>query len=194
MIPLANLLERVPAVYAELGHALLPGRSGEPSDTSPDPRHRPAPARLEVTDHRHKLVRGLRWWVDVIAADTRVPVGESVPRMCAVILANLHVLEDEDAAELQANLWEWIGDAMPLVGAVPTPKAPALPREALDRVVPQSVAAAALDVHPTTILRRAGGKGGPVKLADVAGPLCVMSDLPLKWCAHCTRRSCEDSA
>lgn len=189
MKPLRDLLVQVPTVYAELGHALLPVRTGEPSDTSPDPRHRPAPANLAVTEHRHLLLRGLRWWVDVIAADTP-PVGDSPARMCAVILAHLDVLEAEDQATLRANLWEWVGDAMPLVGAVPTPEAPALPREALDRRVPVHVAAKALGVHVSTVKRRtANREGGMVLLRDAAGELCAMSDLPPGWCEHCRARS-----
>lgn len=192
MRPLRDLLVQVPAVYAELGHALLPGRSGEPSDTSPDPRHRPAPANLEVTEHRHQLVRGLRWWVDVVT-DARqqafpAPVGGSVPMMCAVLLGHLHLLADEDQAELQANLWDWVGDAMPLVGAVMPPSAPMLPREALGQVVPVHVAAEALGVSVSTVKRRTVGlrEGGRVLMADAAGwVLCTMSDLPPAWCEHC---------
>lgn len=190
MTPLADLLVRVPAVYAELGNALLPRRSGEPSDTSPDPRHRPAPANLDVTDHRHQLLRGLRWWVDAVhEKGQRVPrLGDSPARMCAWLLAHLEHMAPEDQAELQTNLWDWVGDAMPLVGAVTAPGTPRLPREALDRHVPVHVAAHALGVSVSTVKRRTVGKRseGIVLLRDAAGEvLCTQSDLPPAWCDHC---------
>lgn len=180
---------RVPAVYAELGEALLPARWGEPPDSSPDPRHRPPPARLEVTEHRHLLLKGLRWWVDAVQDVTVVgkgrTVGESVPRMCATLLHYLPNMAAEDQETLQANLWEWVGGAMPLVGKVPAPVAP-LPVEALDRVVPVHVAAEALGVSVSTVQRRSPGRvGGRVKLSEVAGPLCELSDLPAAWCGQC---------
>lgn len=188
MRPLEDLLVQVPAVYAELGHAMVPGRSGEPPDSSPDPRHRPPPARLEVTEHRHLLVKGLRWWVDVLREWVDVPrLGDSPARMCAVILANLGVLEPEDRETLRANLWDWVGDAMPLVGLVAAPSAPMLPAAALERHVPVHVAATALGVSVSTVQRRTLGKrhDGIVLLRDAAGVLCVQSDLPAAWCAHC---------
>jgi hypothetical protein len=189
---LEQLLVQVPVVYAELEHALLPGRSAEPPDTSPDPRHRPAPARLEVTEHRHLLLKGLRWWVDaVVDLDDRrfhVGLGDSPARMCALLLANLAHMADEDQDTLRGNLWEWVGDAMPMVGKVVAPSAPMLPREALERVVPVHVAAKALGVSVSTVKRRTVGKrdAGQVLLRDAAGQvLCVQSDLPPAWCAHC---------
>jgi hypothetical protein len=187
--PLRDLLVRVPAVYAELEHALLPGRSGEPSDSSPDPRHRPAPARLEVTEHRHQLLRGLRWWVDAVGVEGRLRtapmLGDSPARMCAWLLAHLDVMADEDRAELRANLWDWCWDAMPMVGKVVAPATPMLPREALGRSVSIRVAAEALGVHRRTVQRRTGQTGGEVLLRDAAGPLCPLHDLPPAWCAHC---------
>lgn len=184
MTPLDRLLVRVPAVYAELGHAMLPGRAGgDGPAAAPDPVHRPAPGNLDAAEHRHVLVKGLRWWVDVVDHDGP-RVGDSVPKMCAVLLGHLHVLAPEDRETLQENLWDWIGGAMPLVGAVPTPEPP-LPLEALDRRVPVHVAAKALGVSVSTVKRRADREAGTVLLRDAAGPACVMSDLPAAWCAHC---------
>lgn len=189
MRPLRDLLVQVPAVYAELEHALLPVRTGEPSDTSPDPRHRPPPANLAVTEHRHLLVKGLRWWVDAVRdRGERTEVGHSVPRMCAWLLGHVDVMAPEDQAELHANLTEWLGEAFPLVGSVTPPAAPMLPAAALERHVPVHVAATALGVSVSTVKRRTVGKrrDGVVLLRDAAGVvLCLQSDLPPAWCAHC---------
>lgn len=185
MTTLEVALATVPVVYAELEAALVPGGGGGGERVSGGTRTAPAdPARLEVVEHRHKLLRGLRWWVDAVADDTPHYVGDSPARMCVVILDNLRHMDPDDRAELRANLDDWLHDAYPHVGVVEQPRG-VLPLEALSRVVPQSVAAKALGVHPTTVLRRAGGVGGPVKLADVAGPKCPATDLPAAWCAHC---------
>lgn len=186
MTPLADLLAKVPAVYAQLGDAAVPmGSVGGDMPTGPTSVHPNAPARLDVIDHRHQLLRGLRWWVDAVDDGTSpLPVGESVPRMCAWLLANLRHMDETDAATLRGNLWDWIGEALPMVGQVDTP-APPLPREALDRVVPVHVAAKALGVSVSTVKRRATREGGMVRLGDAAGPLCEVSDLPAAWCAHC---------
>lgn len=181
---LPELLARVPAVYEQLQEALVPGGGGD-GPRGPRAVHPNAPARLDVIDHRHQLVRGLRWWVDAVDDGTSpLPVGESVSRMCAWLIANLHHMDANDLATLRGNLWDWEGDAMPMVGTVETPT-PALPRAALDQVVPVHVAAEALGVSVSTVKRRAPREGGMVKLADAAGPLCEVSDLPALWCAHC---------
>jgi hypothetical protein len=184
---LADLLAKVPAVYDQLEDAMVPGGgSGDGMPTGPRSVHPNAPARLDVIDHRHQLLRGLRWWVDAVDdGASPLPVGESVARMCAWLIANLHHMADDDLMELRENLWEWVGDAMPMVGKVEAPKVPALPLEALDRVVPVHVAAKALGVSVDTVQRRATREAGMVKLSDAAGPLCPQSDLPAAWCAHC---------
>jgi hypothetical protein len=143
-----------------------------------------------VTEHRHKLLRGLRWWVDaVVDPDERrfvVGLGDSPARMCALLLANVGGMADEDQDTLRENLWEWVGEAMPMVGKVSAP-VPALPREALDQRVPVHVAAKALGVSVSTVKRRTPDtrEAGTVLLREAAGPLCVLHDLPPAWCAHC---------
>ena len=189
MRPLEVVLATIPEVYAELEAALVPGGGGTGGDrvsggtrvTAPDP------ARLDVIDHRHLLLRGLRWWVDAVR-ETGAPtprVGASPARMCAYLRWAAPAMDPADRADMTQQLSDWLWAAYPHVGRVDAGTLPVLPVESLDAVVPQSVAAKALGVHATTILRRAGGKGGPVKLSDVAGPECVQSDLPAAWCAHC---------
>lgn len=79
MTPLERHLLLIPSVYAELATAAVPGQAAEPPDHSPDPRNKPTPARLDVVEHRHLLVRGLRWWVDAVGAeDAPRRIGESV--------------------------------------------------------------------------------------------------------------------
>lgn len=192
MTRLERLLARVPAVWSELGRSLKPGSgsvggervSGNPRVEAPDV------ANLTVVEHRHRLVRGLRWWVDAVTpdpGDRPMGLGDSPARMCAWLWANVAVMAAEDAAELERNLWEWESEALPLIGAVATPDAPVLPREALEQVVPVHVAASALGVGVSTVKRRTVGRreGGRVLLRDAAGVLCVLSDLPPAWCAHC---------
>jgi hypothetical protein len=187
---LAELLAKVPAVYDQLEGAMVPGGgAGDGMPTGPRSVHPNAPARLDVIDHRHQLLRGLRWWVDAVQDVTVAGKGrtlsESPARMCAVLLHHLPDMAAEDRATLRGNLWDWIGDAMPMVGKVEAPKVPALPLEALDRVVPVHVAAKALGVSVRTVRRRAPRTAGMVKLSDAAGPLCPQSDLPATWCDHC---------
>jgi len=182
------VLATIPEVYAELEAALVPGGGGPGGDrvsggtrvTAPDP------ARLDVIDHRHLLLRGLRWWVDAVQEGGKyLGVGHSPALMCAVLLDNADAMDPDDRHAMHTQLSDWLWAAYPHVGRVDAGTLPVLPVESLDAVVPQSVAAKALGVHATTILRRAGGKGGPVKLSDVAGPECVQSTLPAAWCAHC---------
>jgi hypothetical protein len=106
--------------------------------------------------------------------------------MCAILLGHLHLMADEDQDTLRENLWEWVGDAMPMVGKVSAP-VPSLPREVLDRRVPVHVAAKALGVSVSTVKRRTPEtrESGTVLLREAAGPLCLMHDLPPAWCAHC---------
>lgn len=188
MSRLGRLLREIPGVYDDLGHALIPARSSEPPDHSPDPRNRPAPARLDAVEHRHQLVRGLRWWVDAIKdRDEQTRVGESVLAMCAWLNARKALLEPEDAATLAGNLRSWLVKAAGIAGDKPAYDEPVtLPVEAWGRVVSQRVAAEALGVPVSTIWRRAGKRGGPVKLADVAGPTarCGACDLIVGQCPH----------
>lgn len=188
MTPLSELLARVPVVYGLLQDALVPGGGGgydgeRVSGGGGEPPK--APANLEVAEHRHTLLRGLRWWVDAVVDGWPGKVGDSPTHMCALLLAHLHVMAPEDQAELQTNLWDWLGGAMPLVGKVSTPTPPRLPLEALDRRVPVHVAAEVLGVSVRTVQRRAPRADGTVVLREAAGPLCDQSDLPAPWCDHC---------
>lgn len=184
MTPLERCLRQIPGVYAELEQALVPGRSGEPSG-APDPIHRPAPANLSVTDHRHKLVRGLRWWVDALhGAGSDARVGHSVPLMCLWLHQNRAALEAEDAETLTRNLQVWLAGAWEFMGD-PTPTAaPQIPLEAYGQTVSQAVAARALGVSVSTVWRRAG-RGGPVVLGEVArSARCEVCDLIEGQCPH----------
>lgn len=62
---LASLLTTTPPLYARLGDALVPGSTGDGGDrvSGATQVSQPAPARLDVAEHRHELVRGLTWWV-----------------------------------------------------------------------------------------------------------------------------------
>lgn len=184
MTPLERVLRQVPGVYAELEQALIPVRRIDPPDTSPDPRDRPAPANLNVTDHRHKVVRGLRWWVDALhPKDGKAPrVGHSVALMCLWLWQHRTELEAEDAETLASNLREWVADSWEYLGATPEPSKPTIPLEAYGQTVSQAVAAKALGVSVSTVWRRAG-RGGPVVLGEVA-TRCVECDLIVGQCPH----------
>lgn len=163
---LENLMREVASTYLQLAEAALPGRTGEPSDTSPDPRNRPAPGRLPVMEHRHKLLRGLRWWVDAVRdPEEQTRVGESVPHMCAWLLAHEGDLAPEDREEMTKNLNDWVSKAWGLVGPLEQ-LAVELPAGAEDQVVPVHVAAQVLGVSVSTVKRRAPRVGGMVRLGD----------------------------
>lgn len=190
---LDHLLRRVPTVYALLADALEPGGSAPGGERvqGGGSTHAPAPANLSVAEHRHKLVRGLRWWVDAVTVD-ELPgkVGDSPARMCAWLITQVPSMEPEDRAELASNLDRWLFKADSMIGPAPEPSRSAmrvLPLEALERTVPVHVAADVLQVSVSTIKRRSldSRTDGRVKLADVAGPDCPQSDLPAAWCAHC---------
>jgi len=184
--PLDVVLATIPEVYAQLGEALTPGRGGgEPS--APDPLHKPAPARLDAVEHRHLLLRGLRWWL-ATTSSSGVPegVGDSPAKACAILLARLPHLTAEQRAELHSNMDGWLRKAWPLVGDVATPKPARLPLQAMHQRVPVHVAAEVLGVSVSTVKRRTPDRvGGHVTLEDAAGPLCEQSDLPEPWCWHC---------
>jgi hypothetical protein len=189
---LHRLLTEVPAVYAVLGEALVPGGGGG-GDGMPrapkDPLERPAPANLEVAEHRHKLLRGLRWWVDAVRDTpppagfigpatftehlaTLPPVGSSISGLCAMLLAHLHVMAPEDHAELRSNLEDWLHDAYAVTGHRSRPaKALQLPEGAEDSMVRVADAARILGVSVRTIQRRAARTEGLVRLGDVLGPV-----------------------
>lgn len=187
MTTLRAALELVPRVYADLGTAMVPGGSSAVDGervSGGGQTEAPAPARLEVAEHRHLLLRGLRWWVDVIDPDTPLPVGDSPTRMCAVILANLDALAPEDHTALAENLTDWLHGAYPFMGKPEPVTRATLPPEALDAVVPVHVAAKVLGVSLRTIQRRAPGRtAGTVRLRDVA-TLC-RHELIAGHCGDC---------
>lgn len=182
MTPLERCLRQVPGVYSELEQALVPGRSGEPSGKAPDPIDRPAPGDMRVMEHRHMVVRGLRWWVDALRErGEHTQVGHSVPLMCLWLFNNRGVLEPEDEATLTTNLREWLTEAREFMGA-PESTEVTIPLEAYGQTVTQAVAAKALGVSVSTVWRRAG-RGGPVVLGEVASR-CTHCDLIVGQCSH----------
>lgn len=114
---LRRLLERVPAVHAQLGDALVPSGSSPDGErvTGGGGDSRPAPARLEVAEHRNELLRGLRWWcAHTTAAATRPTMGDSPARMCAWLIAHMFTLDRGQHTELGDNLETWLRRARKL--------------------------------------------------------------------------------
>lgn len=185
---LERLLERVPQVYAALGEAqVLPG-AGDPEERpAKDPTYKPAPGRPDVIEHRHELLRGLRWWVDAVAVDHRpgsYPVGNSVAHMCALILHNVPHMAPEDKVELAANLDAWLVKAWPYVGRMEPHTRQSLPLEAVDAILPVHAAAKLLGVSVRTVQRRAERTDGLVRLGDV---MRCDHGLPQGQCHYCER-------
>ena len=185
MTPLQRQLATAASVYADLVDAALPGNAGDPNDRpAPDPTRKPAPGNLGVMEHRHELVRGLRWWVDAVRdPGEHTQVGHDVTLMARWLAEHVDVMDETDARDLEAHLRRWLGKAAGIMGSPDSPPI-SLPVEAMDRVVSQRVAAEALGVPVSTVWRRAGRQGGDVRLSDVAGPLCERCDLPAAWCEH----------
>jgi len=184
---LQRLLASVASVYDDLLDASLPGSGGDPDERpAPDPTRKPAPGDLGVLEHRHKLVRGLRWWVDAVhERGERVPrMGQDVALMASYLSAREEVMAPEDQDALEGHLRSWLVKSARIMGEPDRPPAP-LPVEAWDRVVPQSLAAQALGVSVSTVWRRAGSRGGAVRLGDVTGPRCELHDLLSGQCADC---------
>lgn len=183
-----RLLARVPGVYDDLVDAAVPSRSGEPPETT-DPREKPTPGNLSVMELRHKLVRGLRWWVDAVREQGQhTQVGHDVRKMAEWLAGNLSVMADEDRAELRANLSDWLSEAWCFMGD-PEPAKRPLPLEALEAhraPVRVADAAALLGCTVRTIQRRVPAErrpGGMVLLAD-AVERCGHCELPVGTCDH----------
>lgn len=177
-------LQLAASVYADLIDASLPGRGDPEERSAPDPTRKPAPGDLGVMEHRHSLVRLLRWWVDAVRdPDELTRIGDDVTRMCGWLAAHEVHLALEDHERLYMQLREWLDRAMGIMGSPESPPA-VLPVGAWDRVVPQSVAAQALGVPVSTIWRRNNRRGGLVRLGDVSGPRCLHDLLPSQ-CADC---------
>lgn len=193
MSELQRLLRTIPGLYEELEDGSLPMRTGEVSDRPKDPREKPAPGRLPVIDHRHELVRGLRWWVDAVRENgERTPrMGDNVFRMCAWLHSHVDVMAAEDRAELLSNLSGWVRTAWRMMDRAEDPKDPdglgfMLPPEAYDRVVRVKDAAELLGCTVRTIQRRvpaARRPGGMVQLG-MAAPRCGHCDLIVGQCDH----------
>lgn len=183
---LTELLHTIPTTYNALAESALPARSGEPPQSS-DPRAKPAPGRLEVMEHRHELVRGLRWWVDAVRDpdDTRRVAASDVRWLCGYIAGHVDRMAAEDRDELTANLRTWRHKAWKIIDPTPLEAGEvfALPAEAYRQRVPKSVAAKALRVSVDTIERRSGRVPGDVLLADVA-PKCGACGQVYGFCDH----------
>lgn len=182
---LEQVLKRVPGVYLDLEDALVPGRSGEPSG-APDPVHKPAPANLNVTEHRHKLRRGLRWWVDAVhPREGSVPrVGEDVALMCGALLAAVPRMEPEDQETLHNNLRSWLVKAYAFMGDGGRGSV-SLPVAAWDQHVRVADAARILGCTVRTIRRRVPieNRGGGLVLLREAWR-CELCDLRHGECPH----------
>lgn len=194
---LTELLRLIPSVYADLESALIPGKgvSDDSGVRSSDPLHRPATANLDVIDHRHLLLRGLRWWCDAVDPDLErtYVIGNDVGRMCDYLLRWGHVMADEDRDEMQQQLGDWWAkagamqqvpaDGMDVWAYLSTRDLPAGAEEQRLRVAD---AARVLGCTVRTIQRRvpAGAReGGMVRLGD-AIPRCDRCDLIVGQCEH----------
>lgn len=190
---LTELLQRVPGVYDDLQHAHAV-KVGEPSEqiAHADPESSP-PGKLAVIEHRHKLVRVLRWWVDAVRDpdDKTPPVGESVGRMVLFLTTHLERMAAEDRTELRNELGDWRRHAWKLMDPAPMTAEERLgwmlPPDTPQQIVPVHVAAKLLGVTTQTIRNRSPRKTtGKVKVEDVLTKedLCV-HDLWVRCCTEC---------
>jgi len=187
---LARQLATAAAVHADLVDAALPGNAGDPNDRpAPDPTRKPAPGNLTVMEHRHRLVRLLRWWVDAVhERGERVPrMGHDVARMARWLAAHEDVMAPEDAARLFGQLRGWLHTSSGMMGEQ-TSAPISLRDDQLDQRVRVADAARLLGCTVRTIQRRVPADqrpGGMVRLGDAAR--CDHCDLPVGQCAHTVR-------
>lgn len=190
MTGLQRRLASAASVYDDLLEASLPGRSGEPSGSTPDPRDKPVPGSLSVLDHRHDLVRLLRWWVDAVHehGERTARMGSDVPAMARYLAAHVHVMADEDAGTLYGRLGGWLVRAAGMMGE-PTSAPIVLEGAQLDQRVRVADAARLLGCTVRTVQRRVPAdqrQDGMVRLLD-AVPRCELCDLPEGQCPHTVR-------
>lgn len=200
-VRLTHRLHQVALVYDDLADAAAGMRSAAGGDGMPrggrDPRDRPAPGNLEAMEHRHKLLRGLRWWVDAVreGGSRHRRMGDSPRNMCAFLYSQLDAMAPEDRAELDANLADWLAGAYPLLGDVdpaPTKATVPLPVEAYSQRMRVADAAAVLGCTVRTIQRRVPADrraGGMVVLGDAARA-CRECGQPEGLCEHTRCQQC----
>lgn len=110
---LDQLLRTTPAVYATLEDALLRPTTGPGAErvSGGGGDDKPAPLQLQVAEHRHTGLRGLRWWVARLGLelDQQPPatLGEHPAGMCAWLLSLADQLDPDTAGELADNLASW---------------------------------------------------------------------------------------
>lgn len=189
MTGLGRLLASAASVYDDLVDAALPGNAGDPNDRpAPDPTRKPAPGNLGVMEHRHQLVRGLRWWVDAVRdPGEHTQVGHDVALMARWLAAHVDVMDQTDAADLETHLRRWLGKAAGIMGT-PDSAPVVLEGVQLDARVRVADAARILGCTVRTVQRRVPADqraGGMVRLGDVAR--CEPCDLPVGQCAHSVR-------
>lgn len=179
---LEDMLQTIPAVYVDLVDAALPQRVGEQQERrgGRDPREKPAPGDLSTIEHRHELVRGLRWWVDAVENDSRARVGQSVPAMCALLLSRLQVMAEDDLAQMRINLHVWLNRAWSMLDRTPREAGETLlDRVPMDQSVRVADAATLLGCTVRTIQRRVPLEHRPAGMLELwrALPDCPVCDL-----------------
>lgn len=189
MTGLARQLATAAAVHADLVDAALPGRAGDPEERpAPDPTRKPAPGNLGVMDHRHELVRLLRWWVDAVRDPGEwTQVGHDVAAMARWLAAHEHVMAPEDARTLYGRVRGWLATSAAIMG-VSTSAPIDLTTAQLDQRVRVADAARILGCTVRTVQRRVPADqrpGGMVRLGDVVR--CEHCDLPSGQCPHSVR-------
>ena len=189
MSGLAHLLARAASTYDDLVDAALPGSGGDPDERpAPDPTRKPAPGNLGVMEHRHDLVRALRWWVDAVRdPGEHTRVGHDVAAMARWLAAHEHVMAPEDACTLYGRVRGWLATSGAIMGE--STSAPIdLTTAQLDQRVRVADAARILGCTVRTVQRRVPADqrpGGMVRLGDVVR--CELCDLPTGQCPHTVR-------
>lgn len=127
MSDLRRLLLDTAAVYADLEDALHGVRTGDPGGPRGTKVEAPLPLAAEVADHRHLLLRGLRYWAGKVGATPRVLAQGGVSHLTAWVVSQLDTLDAEERTELRTNLLDWQRgargrmDLPKLRGSIPLP-------------------------------------------------------------------------
>ena len=109
LTPLGKLLVQTAQVYDQLEDALHGTQGVSTGDrVTGGGDSRPLPIQADVAEHRHLLLRGLRYWASKVHATPRVLAQGGVSHLVAWLVSEAHTLPAADQSEMGDNLRDWM--------------------------------------------------------------------------------------